>query len=169
MRLAASGLRQMSGPHGMLLRGLGIRQPPPAALLHRSPVALRAERHRRIAPFLIPGCPTLPFKLNQERRHHISKPKHKVTNSAAYDASLRQRGSLTSTGLKLFGSGEWLIEKHGTKPRRSWRKLHISMEAETGQIVAAALTAKEVDDGSPVGPLLDQVAASVASFTGDSA
>src|SRR3954453_3511667 len=38
---------------------------------------------------------TLPFKLNQDRRHHIPKHKHKVTNSAAYDAALRQRGSLT--------------------------------------------------------------------------
>jgi Transposase DDE domain len=68
-----------------------------------------------------------------------------------------------STGLKVFGSGEWLIEKHGTKTRRSWRKLHIGMDADTGQIVAVALTAKEVDDGSQVGPLLDQVAASVAA------
>jgi hypothetical protein len=57
-----------------------------------------------------------------------------------------------STGMKLFGSGEWLTEKHGTKTRRSWRKLHIGMDADTGQIVAAALTAKEVDDGSQVGP-----------------
>jgi len=47
--------------------------------------------------------------------------------------------------------------------------LHISLDADTGQIVAAALTAKEVDDGSEVGPLLDQVAASMASFTGDGA
>jgi len=43
------------------------------------------------------------------------------------------------------------------------------MDADTGQIVAAALTRKEVDDGSKVGPLLDQVAASVASFTADGA
>jgi len=43
------------------------------------------------------------------------------------------------------------------------------MDADTGQIVAAALTRKEVDDGSQVGPLLDQVAASVASFTADGA
>jgi len=74
-----------------------------------------------------------------------------------------------STGLKLCGSGEWLIEKHGTKTRRSWRKLHLGMDADTGQIVAAALTTKEVDDGSEVGPLLDQVVASVVSFTADSA
>jgi len=211
--------------------------------------------------------PTLPFKLNQHHRHRIPKQTRKLTNSAAYDAALRQRGSLTvwftdeavatwkaaprrlgrdreqrwysplailtaltlravfrlalrqtegligsiihllgltlavpdhstlcrraetlavpcprlrndggsihllvdSTGLKLCGAGEWLVEKHGTKTRRSWRKLHIGMDADTGQIVAAALTAKDVDDGSQVGPLLDQVAATVSSFTGDGA
>ena len=46
-------------------------------------------------PSLCRRMPTLPFKLNQNRRHHIPKQKHKVTNSAAYDAALRQRGSLT--------------------------------------------------------------------------
>ncbi len=39
--------------------------------------------------------PILPFKLNQDRRHHIPRQQHKVTNWPAYDASLRQRGSLT--------------------------------------------------------------------------
>ena len=73
-----------------------------------------------------------------------------------------------STGLKLCGAGEWLIEKHGTKTWRSWRKLHIGMDASTGQIVAAMLTTKDVDDGAEVGPLLDQVAGPVAS-TGDGA
>ncbi len=72
-----------------------------------------------------------------------------------------------STGLRLCGAGEWLLEKHGTKTRRSWRKLHIGMDAETGQIVAASLTAKEVDDDAEVGPLLDQITGAVASFTGD--
>ncbi len=74
-----------------------------------------------------------------------------------------------STGLKLCGAGEWLIEKHGVKTRRSWRKLHIGLDADIGQIVAAVLTTKEVDDGAKVGALLDQVAASVASFTADGA
>jgi len=74
-----------------------------------------------------------------------------------------------STGLKLCGAGEWLIEKHGTKTRRSWRKLHIGWDADTGQIVAAPLTNKERDDGAEVGPLLDQVAGPVASFTADGA
>jgi Transposase DDE domain len=209
----------------------------------------------------------MPFKANASRRHHIPKQKLKVINWAAYDASLRQRGSLTvwftdeaiagwqaapritrggqlwyaplailtaltlravfqlalrqtegligsiisllgltlavpyhstlsrragtlevprprssggiagealhllvdSTGLKLCGAGEWLIEKHGTKTRRSWRKLHIGMDADTGEIVAAALTKNDVDDASQVGSMLDQLERPVASFTGDGA
>ena len=74
-----------------------------------------------------------------------------------------------STGLKLCGAGEWLVEKHGTRRRRAWRKLHLGVDAGTGQIVAAALTSKEVDDAVQVGPLLDQVAGSLSSVTADGA
>src|SRR5690349_1524425 len=205
----------------------------------------------------------VPFKLNQPGRRHIPRQKHKVTNWPAYDASLRQRGSLTvwftdeairawraeprttrggqpwysplailtaltlravfrlglrqtegligsvlrllgldlavpdhttpsrraatleaprpgptggplhllvdSTGLKLGGPGEWLAEKHGTRTRRAWRKLHLGVDAGTGRIEAVELTTSEADDGSRVGPLLDQVEDPVASFTGDGA
>ena len=209
----------------------------------------------------------MPFKANAARRRHIPKQKRKVTNWAAYDASLRQRGSLTvwftdeaiaawraaprtaqggqawysplailtaltprtvlhlalrqtegligsilgllgltlavsdhstlsrraetldvprprcgidagsecvhllvdSTVLKLCGAGEWLTEKHGTKTRRSWRKLHIGMDVNTGEIVATALTTNDVDDAGQIGRLLDQVVGPVASFTGDGA
>ncbi len=74
-----------------------------------------------------------------------------------------------STGLRLCGPGDWLIEKHGSRTRRSWRKLHIGTDAGTGRIVAAALTGHEADDGSQVGPLLDRVDGPVASFTADGA
>ena len=173
----------------------------------------------------------MPFKLNQDRRHHVPRQKHRVTHSAAYDADLRQRGSLTvwftdeaiagwravprtvpggqpwysplailtaltlkavfrlalrqtegligsiigllglelrvpdhstlsrraktlevqrlqprrdgepthllvdSTGLRLCGAGEWLLEKHGAKTRRSWRKLHIGVDVGQGNRV----------------------------------
>ena len=33
-----------------------------------------------------------------------------------------------STGLKVFGAGEWHLEKHGGKLRRSWRKLHLAVD-----------------------------------------
>jgi hypothetical protein len=74
-----------------------------------------------------------------------------------------------STGLCLCGPGEWLVEKHGTRRRRSWRKLHIGLDAATGQILASELTSSDVDDGSQVEPLLDQITAPLASFIGDGA
>src|SRR5215218_9694990 len=171
---------------------------------------------------LVASVALLPFTANAARRHHIPKQRHRITNWAEYDASLRARGSLTvwftaeaveawkaeprtgrggqprysslaietaltlravfrlalrqteglvgsilkllgldlvvpdhstlsrraetlevprpkagsepvhllvdSTGLKLCGPGEWLIEKHGTKRRRSWRKLHLAKD-----------------------------------------
>jgi hypothetical protein len=74
-----------------------------------------------------------------------------------------------STGLRLCGSCEWLIEKHGARRRRSWRKLHIGVDADTGQILASELTSHDVDDGSQVEPLLDQIPGPLASFIGDGA
>src|SRR6478672_5508831 len=72
-----------------------------------------------------------------------------------------------SSGLKLSGPGEWLVEKHGTSKRRSWRKLHIGFDAVSGRIVASILTDHDVDDASQVGPLLDQIAEPVELFLGD--
>jgi hypothetical protein len=53
--------------------------------------------------------------------------------------------------------------------RGSWRKLHIAVDADTGQIAAAALTTSDVDDASQVGALLDEVEGPVASLTADGA
>src|SRR6476469_8526854 len=181
--------------------------------------------------------PAVPFKANAARRHRIPRQRHRVTNWAAYEAGLRQRGSLTvwfadeaiaawraeprttpggqpwysplailtaltlravfrlglrqtegligsilrllgldlavpdhttlsrraeglpvprarsgtgplhllvdSTGLKLGGPGEWLVEKHGSRTRRAWRKLHLGVDAGTGRIEAVELTTKD--------------------------
>jgi hypothetical protein len=207
----------------------------------------------------------VPFKANANRRHHIPKQRHRVTNWPAYDAALRQRGSLTvwftaeavaaweaapratpggqsrysdlaittaltlravfrlalrqtegliasilhllgldlaipdhstlsrraetlelprpasraggapvhllvdSTGLKLCGPGEWLVEKHGTRTRRGWCKLHLGTDTDTGRIVASVLTDQDADDGAQTGPLLDRIDGPVASFTADGA
>ena len=206
----------------------------------------------------------MPFKHHAKHRHHIAKPRYRVTNGPEYDAALRRRGSLTvwftdeaiaawraeprttpggqphysalaimtaltmravfrlalrqtegligsvitllgldltvpdhstmsrrsktlempplrrsgtgplhllvdSTGLKLGGAGEWLVEKHGTSRRRSWRKLHLGVDAESGEILAIELTRKEVDDAARSGALLDQITDPIASFTADGA
>ena len=76
---------------------------------------------------------------------------------------------LDSTGLKLRGAGEWLFEKHGTAKRRAWRKLHIGIDADSGEIVAFDLSHKDVDDASHVPTLLDQLTQAPASFMADGA
>jgi hypothetical protein len=72
-----------------------------------------------------------------------------------------------SSGLKLSGPGEWLVEKHSTSKRRSWRKLHIGFDAVTSRIVASILTDRAVDDASQVESLLDQIAEPVKLFMGN--
>jgi hypothetical protein len=74
-----------------------------------------------------------------------------------------------STGVKLSGPGEWLVEKHGAQRRRAWRKLHLGVDAKTGMIVASTLTSKEVDDAAELGALLDQVDEPLAAVVADGA
>ncbi len=74
-----------------------------------------------------------------------------------------------STGLKIYGEGEWLDAKHGTRSRRRWRKLHIGINADTHDVVVAELTPDDVGDVSTVTDLLEQIDSRVASFTADGA
>jgi len=74
-----------------------------------------------------------------------------------------------STGLKIYGEGEWLDAKHGTRSRRRWRKLHIGINADMHDVVVAELTPDDVGDVSTVTELLEQVDSRVASLTADGA
>jgi len=76
---------------------------------------------------------------------------------------------IDSTGLKVFGTGEWLLEKHGGKARRTWRKLHLAVDPETGEILASELTGTEDGDASLVGPLLDRIARPIGAVLADGA
>lgn len=64
---------------------------------------------------------------------------------------------IDSTGLKIYGEGEWKVRKHGVSKRRTWRKLHLGCDPETGFIHCCTLTKNDVDDASQLDPLLDQV------------
>ena len=75
---------------------------------------------------------------------------------------------LDSTGLELFGQGEWDAEKHG-RARRQWRKLHLAINAETGEIAAHVLTEGHADDAAQVPALLGQAEGVIASVTADGA
>jgi hypothetical protein len=73
-----------------------------------------------------------------------------------------------STGLKLFGQGEWAAAKHGGRGKRGWRKLHLGVD-ESGVIVAVELTDNTTDDAILVPDLLSQVEGDIDRFTADAA
>ena len=74
-----------------------------------------------------------------------------------------------STGLKVYGEGEWKARQHGWTKRRTWRKLHVGVNEATGEVVAQTLTSHSSDDASQVAPLLTQVDEAVGMIGGDGA
>ena len=76
---------------------------------------------------------------------------------------------LDSSGLKVYGEGEWKVRKHGAGKHRTWMKLHIAINGDSQQIEAVTLTTNAVDDATEVGALLKQIDKPVASFRGDGA
>ena len=85
----------------------------------------------------------------------------------------QSRGSvnivLDSTGLKIYGEGEWKVRKHGYSKRRTWRKLHLGGNPETGEILAVALTENSVSDDAVVKEMLKQIEETLLSCAGDGA
>ncbi len=75
---------------------------------------------------------------------------------------------LDSTGLELFGQGEWCAAKH-SRLRRRWLKLHLGVDASTGEIAAHVLTDGDEDDAAQAPALLRPCEATLASVTADSA
>lgn len=76
---------------------------------------------------------------------------------------------LDSTGLKVYGEGEWKVKKHGAGKHRTWRKLHVAVDPATTEVHAVVLTGNNVHDCDAVGELLGQVGDGVKDVLGDGA
>ena len=74
-----------------------------------------------------------------------------------------------STGLKVYGEGEWKVRQHGIGKRRTWRKLHLAVNEGNNDLLAVELTTNGVDDAEVVPDLLEQVEEPVGKFGGDGA
>ncbi|MBC6995436.1 IS5 family transposase, partial [Lewinella lacunae] len=83
------------------------------------------------------------------------------------------KGSITiaidSTGVKVYGEGEWKCRKHGWSKRRTWRKLHLGVDPETGFIHCHTTTTNSESDESQVDDLLNQVKAPIEEVYMDGA
>src|SRR3954465_12722025 len=76
---------------------------------------------------------------------------------------------LDSTGLKVYGEGEWKVRQHGYSKRRTWLKLHLAVDPRTHEIQAAMVTDPGVTDAETVPALLGQVEDPIERAAGDGA
>jgi hypothetical protein len=77
--------------------------------------------------------------------------------------------AVDSTGVKLYGEGEWKVRLHGAEKRRTWRKLHLLVDHTTHEAVALEMTDKDVLDRRALPGLLAEVEGEVAEVLGDGA
>ncbi|MFV0335720.1 MAG: IS5 family transposase [Tropicimonas sp.] len=77
---------------------------------------------------------------------------------------------MDATGLRVTGQSGWLEEKHGDrKGRKTWRKRHVGLDPQSGEIVASLLTTEHVGDPSALPDLLRETGCNVARFIADGA
>lgn len=76
---------------------------------------------------------------------------------------------MDSTGLKIYGEGEWKVRMHGVSKRRTWRKLHVGANPQDGEIQAVLLTENSVSDDQAVKELLAQIEQTILAFAADGA
>jgi len=74
-----------------------------------------------------------------------------------------------STGLKIFGEGEWKVRRHGAGKRRPGRKVHLSVDETTKDIIGIEVTATAWGDSEILPDLLDQVEGEIAQVSADGA
>lgn len=62
-----------------------------------------------------------------------------------------------STGLKIYGQGEWAVRQHGISKRRTWIKVHFALNAKTRQVEMAAVSSSKTNDSEVLPVLLDKI------------
>jgi hypothetical protein len=77
--------------------------------------------------------------------------------------------AIDSTGLKVYGEGEWKVRAHGVSKRRTWRKLHIGIDVNTQEIISVCLTGNDEDDAAVAQKMIEGKTEQIESFRGDGA
>lgn len=115
-----------------------------------------------LAQRLLPGLPVPHYSTLCRRAAGLQVPK-----------PARKRGAVhlvvDSTGLKVFGEGEWKVRQHGWSKRRLWRKLHLGVNEATGEVLAHELTESNLHDAPVLPGLLEQIEGPLAQVSADKA
>ncbi len=93
--------------------------------------------------------------------------------SVKLQAKLSESGAkhivIDSTGLKVYGEGEWKVRQHGYSKRRTWMKLHLAIDSGNNQIVSAALSTNDFKDNELFSDLIDNVPGEINQVSADGA
>ncbi len=74
---------------------------------------------------------------------------------------------IDSTGLKVFGEGEWKVRQHGADRRRVWRKLHLAADSATHEIICADLSLSGTTDAQALPGLINQTHRKIREVSAD--
>jgi IS5 family transposase len=74
-----------------------------------------------------------------------------------------------STGIKVYGEGEWKVRQHGYTRRRTWRKLHLGVDEASGEFVAVVVSTNDFKDSQILPDLLEQVEDEIYQVSADGA
>lgn len=97
------------------------------------------------------------------RAKSLGKAIAKLSNKSVTDLVV------DSTGLKVYGEGEWKVRKHGVGKRRTWRKLHLAVCPDTQEIIIESLTENSAADCEVLPDFLNEAPDSVERVYGDGA
>ncbi len=88
----------------------------------------------------------------------LCRRRARVAVQIPYRASGQPLNQLVdSTGIKFRGDGEWLARKHGASRCKQWRKVHLAMDAGTGDVRAVEFTSSRQGDSPMLPELLAQI------------
>ena len=76
---------------------------------------------------------------------------------------------IDSTGIKVYGEGEWKTRQHGVSKRRTWHKLHLAVDEATGEILSGVVTDNSCHDSEVLGELLDEIEDPISQVDADGA
>lgn len=118
-----------------------------ASIFEMMRVSLPVPDHTTLSRRLARLSVRLPVKLKEGARHVVCD----------------------STGVKVYGEGEWKVRQHGVSKRRTWRKLHLLVDESSLEIVVAGGSTNSVSDGEMLPEMLSEVRMEVCQVSADGA
>ena len=76
---------------------------------------------------------------------------------------------IDSTGIKVYGEGEWKTRTYGVSKRRTWRKLHLAVDETSGEILVAEVTTNDYHDSEIFPELLSNIEGEIEQVSADGA